>query len=294
MLWRAMVYSIVVGFFLAGVKILAFGLTGSAAILSDAAESTVHMVAILFAAYSLRLTYKPADRTHLYGHAKIGFFSAGVEGCMILVAAVLIYVEALHKFFHPEPILHWTTGLVLTAGAAVANGLLGLYLFRLGSRAKSLILRANGLHLLADCRTSAAVVISLILSVWLRSNLIDPIAGALVATSIAITGVVLVRSGFSGLMDAANPVIERQIAEILDSETALRSVTYHNVRHRNLGDSYWIDLHLVFPPGILLSDAHRTATEIERQLSTQIGPDTKVTTHLESALDHDILHDKGD
>jgi cation diffusion facilitator family transporter len=289
-----MVYSIVVGFVLAGVKIIAFGLTGSAAILSDAAESTVHMVAILFAAYSLRLTHKPADRTHRYGHAKIGFFSASVEGCMILVAAVLIYVQALHKFFHPEPVLSWKTGMVLTASAAFANGLLGLYLVRLGRRAKSLILQANGRHLLADCRTSAAVVLSLILTFWWHSNLIDPIAGVLVATSIAITGVMLVRSGFSGLMDTADPVIERQIVETLDSETARRSISYHNVRHRNLGDSYWIDLHLVFPPGILLSDAHRTATEIERELSARIGPETKVTTHLESALDHDILHDKGD
>jgi divalent metal cation (Fe/Co/Zn/Cd) transporter len=138
------------------------------------------------------------------------------------------------------------------------------------------------------------VVISLILTAWWHSDLIDPIAGVLVATSIVITGVTLVRSGFFGLMDTADPAIERQIIEILDTETGRRSISYHNVRHRNLGDSYWIDLHLVFPPGILLSDAHRTATEIERQLSARIGPETKVTTHLESALDHDILHDKGD
>src|SRR5215472_9912593 len=284
---HAMAWSVAVGVIMLVLKVGGYYVTHSAAILSDAAESVVHLVAVAFAAYSLRLSFKPADESHRYGHAKISFFSAGLEGGMILVAAAYIYVESIHKLLRATPTQNLGLGALLIAAAAVINGALGYYLIHVGKRTHSLILEANGKHTLTDCWTSVAVLVSLALTHLTKYQPIDPIIGLLMATNILLTGLKLIRSGFSGLMDASDPETQTRILAVLDREAARHSITYHNLRHRNMGDSYWIDVHLVFPPGVLLSDAHRVATAIETCLETTFEPSAHVTTHLESALDHD-------
>lgn len=290
----AMRWSVGVSFGMVLIKVSGFLLTNSAAVLSDASESIVHIVGVLFAAYSLRFSHKPADETHRYGHAKIGFFSAGVEGTMIVIAALFIYLESIRKLVQPEPLTNLAAGLVLSGIAAVGNGILGLYLLRSAKKHHSLILEANGKHTLADCWTSLAVLLTLFLTGLLHWTALDPVIGILVATNIVYTGIRLVQSSFSGLMDEADPKVQKLITEILDRETEHRNVSYHNLRHRNLGDTQWVEFHLVFPAGVLLSDAHRIATEIEGVLGSKVAPKAKVTTHLESALDHHILHQEGD
>ena len=290
----AMRWSVGVSFGMVLIKFGGFLLTNSAAVLSDAAESVVHIVGVLFAAYSLRFSHKPADETHRYGHAKIGFFSAGVEGTMIVMAALFIYAESIRKLVHPEPLTNLSEGLVLSSIAAAGNGILGLYLLGSAKKHHSLILEANGKHTLADCWTSLAVLATLFLAGTLHWTPLDPVIGILVATNLVYTGIRLVHSSFAGLMDEADPKLEKLITEILDRETARRNVSYHNLRHRNLGDTEWVEFHLVFPAGVLLSDAHRIATEIEDVLGSKVAPKAKVTTHLESALDHHILHRQGD
>ncbi|MBV8102518.1 MAG: cation transporter [Verrucomicrobia bacterium] len=290
----AMRWSVGVSFGMVLIKFGGFLLTNSAAVLSDAAESVVHIVGVLFAAYSLRFSHKPADETHRYGHAKIGFFSAGVEGTMIVMAALFIYAESIRKLVHPEPLTNLSEGMVLSSIAAAGNGILGLYLLGSAKKHHSLILEANGKHTLADCWTSLAVLATLFLAGILHWTPLDPVIGILVATNLVYTGIRLVQSSFSGLMDEADPKVQKFITEILDRETERRHVSYHNLRHRNLGDTQWVEFHLVFPAGVLLSDAHRIATEIEEVLGRQVTPKAKVTTHLESALDHHILHQEGD
>ncbi|MBV8212968.1 MAG: cation transporter [Verrucomicrobia bacterium] len=290
----AMRWSVGVSFGMVLIKVAGFLLTNSAAVMSDAAESIVHIVGVLFAAYSLRLSHKPADDTHRYGHAKIGFFSAGVEGTMIVIAAFFIYAESIRKLVQPEPLTNVSQGLVLSSIAAAGNGILGLYLLHSAKKHHSLILEANGKHTFADCWTSLAVLATLFLAGILHWKPLDPVIGILVATNIVYTGIRLVHSSFSGLMDEADPKLQKFITEILDRETERRKVSYHNLRHRNLGDTQWVEFHLVFPAGVLLSDAHRIATEIEEVLSSKVTPKAKVTTHLESALDHHILHQEGD
>ena len=290
----AMRWSVGVSFGMVLVKVAGFLLTNSAAVLSDAAESIVHVVGVLFAAYSLRFSHKPADETHRYGHAKIGFFSAGVEGTMIVMAALFIYAESIPKLVQPEPLTNLSVGLVLSSIDASGNGILGLYLLSSAKKHHSLILEANGKHTLADCWTSLAVLATLFLAGILHWTPLDPVIGILVATNLVYTGVRLVHSSFAGLMDEADPEVQKLITEILDRETEHRNVSYHNLRHRNLGDTQWVEFHLVFPAGVLLSDAHRIATEIEDVLGSTVAPKAKVTTHLESALDHHILHQEGD
>lgn len=286
----AMNLSLATGILMFVMKVGAYLLTGSAAILSDAAESVVHVAAVVFAAYSLKLSYRPADEEHLYGHAKISFFSAGFEGAMIILAAIYIIYESVHKWMSGLSLENLGFGTILTAAAAAINGGLGWYLVLLGRRKKSLILEANGKHVLTDCWTSVAVLVGLGLVLVTRWLPFDPICGIIMACNILRSGVGLMRSAFFGLMDSADPAAHRKLIEVLDRETRNRGLDYHGLRHRNVGDAHQVELHLLFPEGCSLSDAHRAATEIERAIETSLEPSACVTTHLECASDHDALH----
>jgi len=289
-LQMAMSLSLVVGVLMFVIKVSAYLLTGSAGILSDAAESVVHVAAVAFAFVSLRLSFKPADDSHLYGHAKISFFSAGFEGGMIALAAIYILYESIHKWILGQPLERLGLGTLLTAAAAVINGLLGGYLVWIGRRKNSLILEANGKHVLTDCWTSAAVLVGLSLTMLTGWQPWDPICGILMAINILWAGGGLIRSAFGGLMDQADPAVQKQLEAILDRETAQRGLIYHELRHRNIGNAHSVEVHLIFPAGTSLVDAHRQATAIERVIERTIEPRAHVTTHLESVTDHDDLH----
>lgn len=286
----AMTLSLVIGCLMFVMKVSAYLLTGSAAILSDAAESVVHVAAVFFAAYSLRLSYKPADDDHMYGHSKIAFFSAGFEGAMIILAAIYIIYESIHKWMTGLHLENLGSGSLLTAAATLINGALGGYLVWLGRRKNSLILEANGKHVLTDCWTSAAVLVGLGLTVFTKWLPWDPICGIIMAINILIAGGGLIRSAMAGLMDQADPEAHRQLIEMLDRESTHRGLSYHALRHRSVGDAHWVELHFVFPEGTSLADAHRTATVIEQVVEKSLPPRAHVTSHLECQGDHDVLH----
>lgn len=286
----AMRLSLVIGVVMFVLKVGAYLLTGSAAILSDAAESVVHVAAVIFAAYSLRLSYRPADASHPYGHAKIAFFSAGFEGAMIMLAAVYILYESVHKWMAGSQLENLGYGTLLTAAASAINGALGAYLVWIGRQRKSLILEANGKHVLTDCWTSIAVLVGLGLVALTGWQAWDPICGIVMAINILVSGGGLVRSAFSGLMDTADPEVDKALIAVLGTATEKGGVTYHELRHRNIGDAHWVEFHLVFPGNTTLVEAHRIATDIEREVERTLTPRAYVTTHLESALDHDEVH----
>lgn len=286
----AMNLSLGIGLLMFFMKMGAYLLTGSAAILSDAAESVVHVAAVIFAAYSLRLSYRPADEDHLYGHAKISFFSAGFEGAMIILAAVYIIYASIHKWLGGLELENLGAGTALTAAAAAINGGLGGYLVWLGRRKNSLILTANGKHVLTDCWTSIAVMVGLALVLITKWLPFDPICGIIMACNILWSGAGLMKSAFVGLMDKADAVAQAKLVVILDREAHQRGLSYHHLRHRNLGDAHWVEVHLLFPEGSSLAEAHRMATDIERVIEESLEPRAYVTTHLECASDHEVLH----
>lgn len=286
----AMNLSLFAGLLMFVMKVGAYLLTGSAAILSDASESVVHVAAVIFATYSLRLSYRPADKDHLYGHAKISFFSAGFEGAMIILAAIYIIYESIHKWLIGLQLANLGEGTCLTAVAAAINGALGAYLLWIGRQKKSLILEANGKHVLTDCWTSLAVLVGLGLVMITKWLPFDPICGILMACNILWSGFGLIRSAFAGLMDSADPEMQRKLVSVLDRETTQRGLVYHELRHRSVGDGHWVEVHLLFPDGVLLADAHRTATEIESVIESSMDSLVRVTTHLECASDHEALH----
>lgn len=286
----AMHLSLAVGVLMFFMKMGAYLLTGSAAILSDAAESVVHVAAVVFATYSLRLSYRPADADHLYGHAKISFFSAGFEGAMIILAACYIIYESIHKWLGGLQLENLGAGTALTAAAAAINGGLGGYLIWLGRRKHSLILTANGKHVLTDCWTSIAVLVGLGLVLTTKWLPFDPICGMIMACNILWSGTGLMKSAFFGLMDRTDPEALAKLTRILDRESQIRGLSYHQLRHRNLGDAHSVEVHLLFPEGASLAEAHRLATEIEQVIESSLEPRAHVTTHLECASDHAELH----
>ncbi|MBL7962110.1 cation diffusion facilitator family transporter, partial [bacterium] len=205
----------------------------SAAILSDAAESVVHVLAVSFAAYSLWLSTKPADKTHLYGHDRISFFSAGFEGAMIIMAAIYIIYESVMKWIRGLYLENIEVGTFFIIAATLINGLLGWYLVSKGKKNNSLILIANGKHVLTDSWTSFGVIAGLVLTMitgWLP---FDPIVAILVALNILWSGGKLIRQSVGGLMDEADPEVHKKITAILEQETKKHSIVFHDVRHRN-------------------------------------------------------------
>jgi cation diffusion facilitator family transporter len=282
----AMTLSFAVGVLMLVTKVFAYAITGSAAILSDALESVIHVAAVGFAAWSVWLAQRPADRSHLYGHEKVSFFSAGMEGALIGVAAVVIIARAISMWIGGLHIERLGSGALLTAAASLANGALGVWLIWRGKRLHSIILEANGRHVLTDCLTSLGVLIGLGLTLatgWLP---FDPIVAILVAANILWSGFALLRRSVGGLMDEADPETEATITATLESVARPRGVAWHGVRYRSSGQTTWVDLHLLFPRGTPIETAHALATEIEMAIARALPTPADVTTHLESAEDH--------
>ena len=286
----AMRLSLGVGLLMLIIKIYASVITGSAAILSDAAESVVHVFAVSFAAFSLWLSMKPADKTHLYGHDRISFFSAGFEGAMIMVAGLYILYESIEKWLTGQYLENIEQGIGFIMLATVINGGLGWYLIRQGKKYHSIILEANGKHVLTDSWTSLGVIVALLLTLWTGWLPFDPIIAIIVATNILLSGAKLVRRSIGGLMDEADPNINKKLREILQQESEKYDVQFHHLRHRNAGNKLIIEFHLLFHKDVPISKAHEQATIIERTIMNSISMQTEVTSHLEPIEGHDEAH----
>lgn len=286
----AMRLSLATGVLMLAGKITAYVVTGSAAIMSDAAESVIHVIAVAFAAFSLHLSTKPADRRFQYGYERIVFFSAGFEGAMIVLAAIAIIYAAIDKWVSGLRIEQLGLGALLVAAAAGVNAALGWYLIKTGRRSRSLILEANGRHVLTDVWTSVGVVGGLCLihlTGWLP---FDPIVAILVALNILWSGGSLVFRSVGGLMDYTDPQLAEQVrhrASALATDLGLAS---HGLRVRHTGHRLLVELHLLFPSDVTIGDAHRRATDLEQRLAGELEDETEVITHLEALEDHADVH----
>ncbi len=286
----AMRLSLVVGLLMLGGKAAAYFMTHSAAILSDAAESLVHVIAVSFAAFSLRLSSRPAAPQFLYGYERITFFSAGFEGAMIIVAAIAIVVAAIQKWISGLRLenLGWGTLLILLAG--ILNAGLGYYLLRVGRRTNSLILEADGKHVLTDSLTSFGVVAGLGLVLLTHWKPLDPIVAIVVAANILWSGGHLVWRSAIGLLDYSDPSTGKRIREKLDAICTDLAIQYHGVRYRTTGYRQIIEVHLLFPHSTSVSEAHRLATMLEERLPADLAIPAEVITHLEALEDHADVH----
>src|SRR5665213_487343 len=283
---RAATASLVAGVVLTSLKFIAYYLTNSSAIFSDALESIVNVAAAGFAIYALSVAHRPPDVDHPYGHGKIEFLAAGFEGSMILLAAVVAVIRAIDALLHHFADLKAVgMGLGLMAVALLVNGLLGGLLVRVGRRAKSATLEADGHHLLSDAITSIAAISGLLVVRVTGWGYADPIAALLVAAYIGRTGVMLMRDAVAGLMDRQDTHDERLLRSILDAHCGPagqppRICSYHKLRHRHSGRYHWVDFHLVVPADWQVDRGHRVASTIEYEIeqALEIG---NATAHVE-------------
>lgn len=275
-------------------KLAAFYITGSAAILSDAAESVVHIAATGVAGMSLWYAHRAADDTHPYGHGKIAYFSAGFEGAMIFSAAAYIYYASVHALIVGPELQHLGVGIVITAALCLVNLALGLFLVRVGKKHNAVILIANGKHVLTDMWTSAGVVIGVLIVNITGVLWIDPVCASLVATNIIVEAVRLILRSFNGLLDQANPEHAQMILEALQrTVTDGRISGFHQLKHRETNDVIWVDVHMLVPGGMTTAKAHDVVTDIENEVESLFEKYTvHVTTHIEPD-EHDRAHPDG-
>jgi cation diffusion facilitator family transporter len=269
-------------------KTTAYFMTHSAAIFSDAAESVIHVIAVGFASFSLRLSARPASHHFHYGYERITFFSAGFEGALIVVAAIAILVESIHEWIAGLQLQHLGSGIVLILIAGILNGALGYYLIRTGKRTNSLILVADGKHVLTDSWTSFGVVGGLGLVMLTHWKPADPLVAF--AVNILWSGGRLVWQSAVGLLDYSDPETGRKIREKLDVICSELNIQYHGVRFRTTGYRQIIEVHLLFPQSTSVSEAHGLATILEERLPVELGMPAEVTTHIESLEDHADVH----
>jgi len=286
----AMRLSLVVGVLMLVAKLAAYLLTGSSAIFSDTAESVVHVVAVSFAAFSLWLSTRPAVPEFHYGYERITFFSAGFEGAMIVLAAGSIVVTTAQKWRHGLTFDHLGSGVMLILAAGVVNAFLGWYLVRMGKRSHSLILEADGKHVLTDSWTSFGVVVGLGLVMVSGWKPFDPLVAFAVAANILWSGGRLMWQSIKGLLDYSDPKIGHQIRNQLDVICEELGLCYHGVRFRTTGYRQIIEVHLLFPHTMAVGEAHRKATQLEERLTIDLEVPAEVTTHLESLEDHAEVH----
>jgi cation diffusion facilitator family transporter len=261
-------------------KATAWWVTGSVGLLSDAAESLVNLSAACLALFALHYSAKPVDRSHTYGHEKIEFFSSGVEGTLIFVASAIIAGSAVDRLLTYRPLESLDLGMVLSAVAAVINLAVAQLLLRVGRRHNSIVLEADGHHLMTDVWTTAGVLGGLGLVRLTGWHWIDPVLALLVAANILWTAFRLVRRSFDGLMDRAMPEPElARLREVIAAHLG-PGMAFHALRTRQAGARWFADFHLLVPGGLSVREAHDRAEQIEAALQADL-PTLEVTIHVE-------------
>ena len=273
-----------------GLKTAAWLLTDSVGLLSDAAESIVNLVAASVALATLHWASQPPDPHHPYGHEKAEYFSAGLEGGMILLAAVSIAWFALERLLHPAALQDVAVGLVVSALASAINLSVGVRLVRAGRRHRSIVLEADGRHLLTDVWTSGGVILGVALVAVTGVERLDPLIALAVAANIVFTGIGLIRQSVDGLMDRSLPSESQAAIDHVMRRYATGEVTFHALRTRRAGSRSFISIHVLVPGSWSVHAGHTLVEQLERDLR-QTVPGTAVFTHLEPIDDSESFAD---
>ncbi len=272
--------SILVGVLVLGLKLVAWWITGSVALFSDALESIINVAAAVAALVALQVSRQPADPDHPYGHHKAEYFSAVVEGVLIVVAAFTILSEAWQALAEPLPLDTPVEGLALNGVATLLNAGWAAVLIRYGRRWRSPALVADGRHLVSDVVTSVGVLGGVVAAAAFRWPLLDPILAALVAVNVLWTGWRLVRESVGGLMDAAPAAEVMDTIRRIVSERAAGAIEVHGLRSRHAGPVTFVEFHLVVPGDMSVAEAHAICDRIEAALEDELT-ETHVSIHVE-------------
>jgi len=273
-------------------KTAAFYLTGSVGLLSDAIESLVNLVGGIMALAMLTIAARPADEDHTYGHSKAEYFSSGVEGTLILVAALSIAFAAIPRLFQPQELQQVGIGLAISVVASLVNLGVALLLLRVGKKNHSITLEANAHHLLTDVWTSVGVLAGVGLVVITGWLWMDPVVALLVAANIIWTGTHIVWRSISGLMDLALPPEDlATVRQVLDTYQH-EQVQFHALRSRQAGARKFVSVHVLVPGTLTVHQGHALLEQIEADIRAAL-PNSSVFTHLESLEDPASWEDQG-
>jgi cation diffusion facilitator family transporter len=274
-------------------KFYAYHITGSMGFMSDALESFVNLFAAVFGLVMLNISQKPADEGHEFGHSKAEYFSSAMEGALILIAALSIIRSAIPRIIEPKPLENLNTGLLFSLLASVVNLVVGLTLIKNGKEKRSLLLEADGRHLMTDVWTSAGVIAGIVIVKFTGWLIIDPVIAILVALNIIYTGYKLIGRSASGLMDATIPEEDlRKIRVYLDSLQE-KQIEYHSLMTRTAGQRKFISLHLLVPGEWTVKQGHDCADDVEETIIGLFDEPVTVSTHIEPVGDPSSMKDIG-
>ncbi len=274
-------------------KFAAYRVTGSIGFFSDALESIVNLLAASFGLVMLHVSEKPADEGHEFGHSKAEYFSSAIEGALILLAAFSIIWSAIPRLIHPIALENINIGLLFSVGASLVNLAIGQVLIHNGKKSKSLLLEADGKHLMTDVWTSAGVIVGIFMVKITGILILDPIIAILVALNIVYTGYRLISRSTNGLMDASISESEiNQVKKYLDSLKE-KNITYHSLMTRQAGQRKFISFHLLVPGAWTVQQGHENADIIEETIEDMFDEPVTVTSHIEPVEDPASLKDIG-
>ena len=277
---KAAYISLAVGIGMFITKMTAYFITGSVAIFSDAAESVVHVAATGMALFSIILSAKPADETHLYGHGNVEYFSAGVEGFLIVFAAGVIIYQAVLDIIAGPTLESLGIGVIFISAAGLVNLALGYYLIRTGKKTNSLTLVADGKHVLTDAVTSIGVIVGITLVLITDYVLLDPILAIIVALNIVFTGYKLIRESIGGLMHETNPEVLKRISDLLVAIKQDHWIDLHELRYWQSGDTTFMDFHLILPYYFTIEQSHNEEKRIDEELEKEY-PNSQIKIHFD-------------
>lgn len=273
---------VVISVFLFAVKITAWFFTNSVAILTDALESIVNIIASFIGLYSLILSAKPKDADHPYGHGKIEFISAGIEGLLITLAGIFIIYKAIANLFNPVEVTQLNFGLLLIISTAVANYILGYYCELKGNKFNSLALIASGKHLKSDTYTTVGIVAGLLLFMFTKIAWLDSAIAILIALIIIYTGTKILRTSIAGIMDESDDKLIQELIDQLNKQRRINWIDLHNVRIIKYGPTLHIDCHLTVPWYFNVAEAHHEIDLFQELITTHFGDRVEIFVHSDA------------
>jgi cation diffusion facilitator family transporter len=267
------------------VKTVAWYMTGSVAILTDAFESIVNVVAGLIGVYSLYVSAKPRDRDHPYGHGKVEFISAAIEGSMIAVAGLIIIYEAVNNLIHPHEIKKLDYGIILVAITGLVNYFAGAVCIKTGRKNNSPALVSTGKHLLTDTWSTVGIVIGLMLILLTDLLWIDSAVAILFSVVIIFTGYKILRTSVAGIMDEADTKLLKKVVAMLNANRRENWVDLHNLRIIKYGSMIHLDCHLTVPWYLNVHEAHKEIDALSSLVKNEYGESVELFVHSDGCLD---------
>ena len=267
------------------VKTFAWYLTGSVAVLTDAFESIVNVVAGLIGVYSLYVSAKPMDLDHPYGHGKAEFISAAIEGSMISIAGVLIIYEAINNLIHPHEIKKLDYGIILVAITGLINYIAGAVCIKTGKKNNSLALISSGKHLQTDTWSTLGIVVGLILILFTNLVWLDSAIAILFSLFILFTGYKILRSSVAGIMDEADTILLDKMVQMLNTNRRANWIDLHNLRIIKYGSRIHLDCHLTVPWYLNVHEAHAEIDALSALVKNEYGESVELFVHSDGCLD---------